>query len=51
MEKYVDLLRLIIIKFDINNHKFDDIIKNILNKLFDEYYINGICNNLIKKFS
>ena len=27
MEKYVDLLRLIIIKFDINNHKFDDIIK------------------------
>ena len=39
MEKYIDLLRVIIKNFNIdNNHEFDDIIKYILNKIFYEYY-------------
>ena len=39
MEKYIDLLRVIIKKFNIdNNSEFDDIIKEILNK----YFINTI---------
>ena len=39
MKKYIDLLRVIIKNFNIdNNHEFDDIIKYILNKIFDEYY-------------
>ena len=39
MEKYIDLLRVIIKNFNIiNNHEFDDIIKYVLNKIFDEYY-------------
>ena len=36
MEKYIDLLRVIIRNFNIdNNHEFDDIIKYILDKIFD----------------
>ena len=39
MEKYIDLLRVIIKNFNIdNNPEFDDIIKYILNKIFDKYY-------------
>ena len=39
MEKYIDLLRLIIKNFNIdNNNEFDDIKKYIINKIFDEYY-------------
>ena len=39
MEKYIDLLRVTIKNFNINNnHEFDDIMKYILNKVFDEYY-------------
>ena len=39
MEKYIDLLRVIIKNSNIdNNHEFDDFIKNILNKNFYEYY-------------
>ena len=41
MEKYIDLLRVIIKNFNIdNNPDFDGIIKKILNKIFDEYYQN-----------
>ena len=41
MEKYIDLLRVIIKNFNINNNlEFDDIIKKFLNKIFDEYYHN-----------
>ena len=38
MEKYIDLLRVIIKNFD--NIEFDDIIKRILITLFDDYYMN-----------
>ena len=39
MKKYIDLLRVIIKNFNIdNNPEFDDIIKKILNIIFDEYY-------------
>ena len=39
MEKYIDLLRVIIKNFNIdNNHEFDDIIKKFLNKIFYQYY-------------
>ena len=39
MDKYIDLIRVIIKNFNIdNNHEFDHIIKEILNKIFDEYY-------------
>ena len=41
MEKYIDLLRVIIKNFNIdNNPEFNDIIKYIINKIFDEYYHN-----------
>ena len=41
MEKYIDLLRFIIKKFDIKkNNEFDNMIKYIINKIFDEYYHN-----------
>ena len=41
MEKYIYLLRVIIKNFNIdNNPEFDDIIKKILSKIFDEYYYN-----------
>ena len=35
---YIDLLRNILKNFD--NNEFDDVIKNILIKIFDEYYMN-----------
>ena len=56
MEKYIDLLRVIIKNFNIdNNHEFDDVIKKILNKIFDEYYHNRnksiyCLDNLYKKY-
>ena len=34
MEKYIDLLRNIVKNFD-NNNEFDDVIKRILNKIFE----------------
>ena len=57
MEKYIDLLRLIIKNFNIdNNHEFYDIIKYIINKIFDEYYYNRdksvhCIDNLYKKYN
>ena len=57
MEKYIDLLRLIIKNFDIvNNHEFDDMIKYIIYKTFDEYYYNRdksvyCIDNLYKKYN
>ena len=56
MEKYIDLLRVIIKNFNIdNNHEFDDVIKKILNKIYDDYYYNKdksvYCfDNLYKKY-
>ena len=38
MEKYIDLIRVIIKNF--NNNEFDDVIKRILIALFDDYYMN-----------
>ena len=40
MEKYIDLLRAIIKNFNIDNNELDDIIKKILSKIFDHYYLN-----------
>ena len=41
MEKYIDILRLIIKNFNIRkNNVFDNIIKYTINKIFDEYYNN-----------
>ena len=37
-KNYIDLLRIILKNF--LNNEFDSIIKKILNKIFDEYYIN-----------
>ena len=37
-KNHIDLLRNILENFD--NNEFDDIIKNILSKIFDEYYMN-----------
>ena len=37
-KNYIDLLRNILKNFD--KREFDDIIKNILSTLFDEYYMN-----------
>ena len=55
MDKYIELLRYIITKFDIKKNKFDKIIKTIINLIFDEYYYNQIesfyCINLIKKYA
>ena len=53
MEKYIDLLRVIIKNFDSNG--FDDIIKRILITLFDDYYTNRnkyiwCIDNLYKKY-
>ena len=53
MKKYIDLLRYIK-HFDIKkNSKYDNIIKYIMNEIFDEYYHNQIesvyC--LIRKYS
>ena len=52
-ENYIDLLRKILKNFD--NNEFDSIIKKILSKIFDEYYIirndKIYCiDNLYKKY-
>ena len=52
-KNYIDLLRNILKNFD--NNEFDSIIKNILSKIFDEYYINRsdkiyCIDNLYKKY-
>ena len=54
MENYIDLLRNIIKNFKYSN-EFDDIIKRILDKIFNNYYVNRekyIYNidNLYKKY-
>ena len=36
-KNHIELLKCILKNFD--NNEFDDIIKNILSKIFDEYYI------------
>ena len=38
MDSYIDLLRNIVKNF--HNNEFDDIIKKILSKIFDHYYLN-----------
>ena len=53
MNNYIDLLRNILNNFD--NREFDNVIKNILITLFDDYYINRnkyiwCIDNLYKKF-
>ena len=52
-KNYTDLLRNILKNFD--NNEFDDVIKNILIKIFDEYYMNrndkiSCLDNLFKKY-
>ena len=52
-KNYIDLLRCIFKNFD--NNEFDDVIKNILIKIFDEYYMNrndkiNCLHNLSKKY-
>ena len=53
MDNYIDLLRNIVKNFD--NNEFDDIIKKILSKIFDNYYMNRnkyvwFIDNLYKKY-
>ena len=54
MNSYIDLLRNIVKNFD--NNEFDDIIKKILSKIFDHYYLNRndkyiyCIDNLYKKY-
>ena len=54
MDSYIDLLRNIVKNFD--NNEFDDIIKKILSKIFDHYYLNRndkyiyCIDNLYKKY-
>ena len=52
MNTYIDLLRNILKRFD---NEFDDVIKNISIKIFDDYYINRkkyiyCIDNLYKKY-
>ena len=52
-KNHIDLLRNIFKNFD--NDKFDDVIKNILSKVYDEYYMNRnekiyCVDNLYKKY-
>ena len=52
MDSYIDLLRNIVKNF---NNEFDDVIKRILNKLFNNYYVNRekyiyCIDNLYKKY-
>ena len=54
MEKHIELLRVIIKNFNIDNNEFNDIIKRILITLFDDYYTNRnkyiwCIDNLYKK--
>ena len=39
MDKYIDLLRNVVKNFKYRN-EFDDFIKKILNKIFNNYYVN-----------
>ena len=53
MNNYIDLLRNILKNFD--NKEFDDVVNKILNKIFDEYYMNRnkyvwCIDNLYKKY-
>ena len=56
MDNYINLLRFILKNFDINHNKeFDELIKYIINKIFDEYYHNRnnskyCIDNLIRKY-
>ena len=52
-KNYINLLRNILKNFD--NNEFDDIIKNLLSKIFDNYFINRndkiyCIDNLYKKY-
>ena len=52
-KNYIDLLRNILKNFD--NNEFNDVIRKILSKIFDEYYMNRndkiyCLDNLYKKF-
>ena len=54
MKNYIDLLRNILKNFKYSN-EFDDIIKRILNKIFNNYYVNRekyiyCIDNLYKKY-
>ena len=57
MENYINILRCILNDFNIRkNDEFDNIIKYIINKIFDEYYNNRdkskyCINNLIRKYN
>ena len=57
MENYINVLRCILKNSNIRkNNEFDDIIKYIINKIFDEYYNNRDKNkycidNLIRKYN
>ena len=55
MENYINVLICILKNFNIDNNEFDDIINYIINKIFDEYYINRhkyiwCIDNLYKKY-
>ena len=56
MKKYIDLLRVIIKNFNNgNNPEFDNVMKKILSKIFDDYYMNRnkyiwCIHNLYKKY-
>ena len=55
MENYINVLICILKNFNIDNNEFDDIIKYIINKIFDEYYISRhkyiwFIDNLYKKY-
>ena len=54
MKKYIDLLRNIVKNFN-NDNEFDDVIKRILDKIFNNYYVNRekyiyCIDNLYKKY-
>ena len=57
MENYINILRCILNNFNIwKNNEFDNIIKYIINKIFDEYYSNRdktkyCIDNLIRKYN
>ena len=46
MDKYIDLLRNLVKNFKYSN-EFDDIIKKILNKIFNNYYVILVYNKFI----
>ena len=54
MDRYIDILKNIVKNFD--NNEFDDVIKKILSKIFDHYYLNRnnkyiyCIDNLYKKY-